>query len=232
LLQQLFHIKHTTTITDYIEKFTDLFEQLKAYNPNPDKLYFTTRFIDGLRKDIRSVVLVARPQDLDSACTLALLQEEALDQGGCKEFKCSEASPFSRTATIKGALPLPPPPRRPPAPLATVDDKRATPSIHPLMTSSPRCGPTVELVAFAFDVVTNGLQAIVVLRFLRYMHSKRYGTFMQMLFKKVLLLNLLKKSKLPLNKHLCCCRRLLSLVLLLQEQCSCKAPCLDVISAF
>jgi hypothetical protein len=106
------------------------------------------------------------------------------------------------------------------------------PSIHPLMTSSPRCGPTVELMAFAFDVVTNGLQAIVVLRFLRYMHSKRYGTFMQMLFKKVLLLNLLKKSKLPLNKHLCCCRRLLSLVLLLQEQCSCKAPCLDVISAF
>lgn len=127
MLQQLFHIKHTTTITDYNEKFTDLFEQLKAYNPNPDKLYFTTRFIDGLRKDIRSVVLVARPQDLDSACTLALLQEEALDQGGCKEFKCSEASPFSRTATIKGALPLPPPPCRPPAPPATIDDKRAAP---------------------------------------------------------------------------------------------------------
>ena len=61
LLCQLFHIKHTSTISDYIKKFTDLFEQLKAYNANPDKFYFTTRFIDGLREDIRSVVLVARP---------------------------------------------------------------------------------------------------------------------------------------------------------------------------
>ena len=115
LLRQLFHIKHTSTVSDYIEKFTDLFEQLKAYNPNPDKLYFTTRFVDGLREDIRSVVMVARPQNLDTACTLALLQEEALDQGIRKEFKCSEASPFARTTTIKGALPLPLPPRCPQA---------------------------------------------------------------------------------------------------------------------
>jgi len=115
LLRQLFHIKHTSIVSDYIEKFTDLFEQLKAYNANPDKLYFTTRFVDGLREEIRSVVMVARPQDLDTACTLALLQEEALDQGIRKEFKCSEASPFARTATIKGALPLPPPPRHPQA---------------------------------------------------------------------------------------------------------------------
>lgn len=125
LLRQLFRIKHTSTVSDYIEKFTDLFEQLKAYNPNPDKLYFTTRFIDGLREDIRSVVLVARPQDLDSACTLALLQEEALDQGCRKEFKRTEASPFARSAIIKGALPLPPPPRRPQADVGIGDDKRA-----------------------------------------------------------------------------------------------------------
>lgn len=56
-----FHITHTSTVSEYIEKFTDLYEQLKAYNPNPDKLYFTTRFIDGLREEIRSVILVARP---------------------------------------------------------------------------------------------------------------------------------------------------------------------------
>lgn len=37
----------------------------------------TNRFIDGLRKDIKSVVMVHRPQDLDSAGSLALLQEEA-----------------------------------------------------------------------------------------------------------------------------------------------------------
>ena len=116
LLRQLFHIKHSTSVSDYIEKFTDLYEQLKAYNPNPDKLYFTTRFIDGLRPDIRSVVLVARPQDLDSACSIALLQEEALDPGPRREYKRSEGSVFARHATIKGALPLPPPPRQNPDP--------------------------------------------------------------------------------------------------------------------
>jgi hypothetical protein len=35
LLRQLFRITHTTTVSDYIEKFTDLYEQLKAYNPHP-----------------------------------------------------------------------------------------------------------------------------------------------------------------------------------------------------
>jgi hypothetical protein len=35
------------------------------------------RFIDGLRADIKAIVLVLRPPDLDTACTIAMLQEEA-----------------------------------------------------------------------------------------------------------------------------------------------------------
>jgi hypothetical protein len=35
------------------------------------------RFIDGLRGDIKAIVLVLRPPDLDTACTLAMLQVEA-----------------------------------------------------------------------------------------------------------------------------------------------------------
>jgi hypothetical protein len=38
----------------------------------------TNRFIDGLKKEIKSVVMMHRPQDLDSMSSLALLQEEAL----------------------------------------------------------------------------------------------------------------------------------------------------------
>jgi len=163
LLRQLFHIKHTSTVSDYIEKFTDLFEQLKAYNPNPDKLYFTTRFVDGLREDVRSVVMVTRPQNLNTACTLGLLQEEALDEGIHKEFKCSEASLFARTATIKGALPLPLPPRRPQAVPDPVAASEFRTSLLPLTTSCPHCEITVELVDSVFVVATSGLQAIGVL---------------------------------------------------------------------
>lgn len=53
---------------------------------------------------------------------MALLQEEALDQGTHKDFKCSHSSPFARTTTIKGALPLPPAPRHP---LQEPADKRS-----------------------------------------------------------------------------------------------------------
>jgi len=38
--------------------------------------YFTTRFVDGLWDDIRMVVTLQRPSTLDTAYSLALLQEE------------------------------------------------------------------------------------------------------------------------------------------------------------
>ncbi|CAD6232454.1 unnamed protein product [Miscanthus lutarioriparius] len=121
LIRQLYHIKQLTTVQDYIERFTTLVEQLSAY-ANPDPLYYTTRFIDGLRHDIRSIVMVQRPGDLDSACTLALLQEEALDPGPRREFKKSDNSIFNKSANIKGALPMPPPI---PRPHVTNDEKKA-----------------------------------------------------------------------------------------------------------
>jgi len=77
LLRQLFNIRQTGSVSDYIDKFTELIDQLKSYNPNPDLLAYTTRFVDGLREDIRAVTLVARPTTLDAAYTLASLHEEA-----------------------------------------------------------------------------------------------------------------------------------------------------------
>ena len=73
LIRQLFHIKQTSTVQDYVDRFVDLIEQLSAYTPNPDHLSYTTRFVDGLRDDIRAIILVQCPKDLDSACTVALL---------------------------------------------------------------------------------------------------------------------------------------------------------------
>jgi hypothetical protein len=60
-------------VTDYLSRFTELIDQMKVYSPKHDQLYFTMRFIDGLRPDIKSVVLLQRPKDLDTAATLALL---------------------------------------------------------------------------------------------------------------------------------------------------------------
>jgi hypothetical protein len=109
LIRQLFHIKQTTTVAVYVEQFSQLVDQLKAYSTISDPLYYTMRFIDGLRDDIKSVVLVQRPRTLDSAFVLAQLQEEVgATRRDTRKFDASVNSrSFSRTA-----LPLPPPPPR------------------------------------------------------------------------------------------------------------------------
>jgi len=106
LVRQLLHIRQTSSVSDYIARFTSLTDQLIAYNKGVDPVYFVIRFIDGLRSELRAVLLVQRPQTLDTACTLALLQEEA---GGTTEMTRSSAAQISKIT--RTALPLPPPPK-------------------------------------------------------------------------------------------------------------------------
>jgi len=73
LLYQLFHIKQTSSIQEYVDQFVDLIEQLSTYTPKPGTLSYTTRFINKLHDDICSVVLVQHPTNLDAACLLAIL---------------------------------------------------------------------------------------------------------------------------------------------------------------
>jgi hypothetical protein len=72
-------------------------------------LYYTTRFVDGLKDDIRSTVLVQRPYSFDTTCTLALLQEEVGDPYRRKDAKHVESSHSSRPPP-QTSLPLPAPP--------------------------------------------------------------------------------------------------------------------------
>lgn len=79
LIRQFYTLKQTDTVGDYIERFETVMNNLIAYSDAVHPLYFLTRFIEGLRNDIRAVVMVQGPSDLDSACALALLQEEVAD---------------------------------------------------------------------------------------------------------------------------------------------------------
>jgi hypothetical protein len=76
---------------------------LIAYSDAIHPLYFLTRFIEGLRTDIRVVVMVQRPADLDTACALALLQEEVADS----------LKPTPNQSFRARPVPLPPPHVRP-----------------------------------------------------------------------------------------------------------------------
>jgi hypothetical protein len=82
LIKQFYSIKQTTTVADYIEHFDILINHLVSYSDTTHPYYFLTRFVKGLRADIRAVVMVQRPTNLDTVCSLALLQEE-VTKGEC-----------------------------------------------------------------------------------------------------------------------------------------------------
>lgn len=95
MIRKLFHIKQTSTVQDYVDRFSELVDLLVAYEHNIDPLYYTMRFIDDLRDDIKSVILVQCPSTLDTACVLALLQEEA-ESSQRREFHRGEGQLSSR----------------------------------------------------------------------------------------------------------------------------------------
>jgi hypothetical protein len=73
LIRQLFHIRQNGSVSEYVEQFTTLVDELAAYESRTDPLYYTMRFIDGLKHDIKYVIMVQRPTYLDPACALALV---------------------------------------------------------------------------------------------------------------------------------------------------------------
>jgi hypothetical protein len=122
LIRRLFHIKQTTTVTAYIDQFAQLLDQLRAYQTITDPLYYTMKFLDGLKDDIKSVVMIQRPKDLDTAFVLAQLQEDVGDTAKKRELRKWDMSlPFGSYS--KGPMPLPLPPNKPSSSLAAVNDK-------------------------------------------------------------------------------------------------------------
>jgi len=108
LLRRLFQIRQTGPVNEYIDQFVALVDDLKSYAKHPDPLYYTQCFIDGLRDDIKAVLLVQRPSTLDTACVLAQLQEEALglNKRPTRRFDTSTAYKLAWS----GAMAFPPPP--------------------------------------------------------------------------------------------------------------------------
>lgn len=72
LVRQLFHIKRTGSVAEYIEQFAGLVDLLTAYESVADPLHYITRFIDGLKDELRPAVIIQRPGDLDTGCSCAI----------------------------------------------------------------------------------------------------------------------------------------------------------------
>ncbi|XP_073355673.1 uncharacterized protein [Aegilops tauschii subsp. strangulata] len=122
LIRQFYAIKQTTFVADFIERFESLMNHLISYSESTHLYFFLTRFVEGLRPDICAVVLIQRPPDLDTACSLALLQEEVADGEPCYgrfPHVNRGQGQASRTAS-------PPFLGRPATPTANSEDRRGT----------------------------------------------------------------------------------------------------------
>jgi hypothetical protein len=80
-------IHQTTSVQDYVDRFSELIYQLKAYDSATNTLSNITHFLDGLFPKIRDVLLVQCPNSLDTAYTLALMQEEAAESTRRRDYK-------------------------------------------------------------------------------------------------------------------------------------------------
>uniref|UniRef100_A0ACD5YU76 Uncharacterized protein n=1 Tax=Avena sativa TaxID=4498 RepID=A0ACD5YU76_AVESA len=58
LLRQLFSMKQTGSVVEYIQEFIEVMHALKAHTSAWDPELFPARFVDGLKDEIRVVVLV------------------------------------------------------------------------------------------------------------------------------------------------------------------------------
>ncbi|PUZ49679.1 hypothetical protein GQ55_7G344500 [Panicum hallii var. hallii] len=103
-------VKQTGALSEYIERFFELFDQLVAYHRTTDPMYFTMQFIEGLRPDLQAAVLIQRPPDLDTAIVLSQLQDEVAVNAKRRDMK-RPAYNGSIKPSSAYPLPLPAPPK-------------------------------------------------------------------------------------------------------------------------
>jgi hypothetical protein len=86
-IRQYLHIQQTGSVIEYISHFDELMHQLLAHDPSVHPAFLTSKFIDDLKPEIKAVVVLHKPKDLDTASYLAILQEEVLSGNSSKEYK-------------------------------------------------------------------------------------------------------------------------------------------------
>jgi hypothetical protein len=67
------------SIPKYVQEFTELMHALRAHTSAWYPDLFPSRSVDGLKDEIKAMVFVHQLKSLESAVSLALLQEEAMD---------------------------------------------------------------------------------------------------------------------------------------------------------
>lgn len=131
-----------------VTTFSQLVDHLTTYSPNSDPLFYTQRFMDGLRHDIRAIVLVQHPPNFDTACHLALLQEEVGAAPPSRPARTGDwTMPSKLFPAAKAPVALPAPPKvdkaAPLVGLTPATTPQPDPALKALKADHHRCPPEV-----------------------------------------------------------------------------------------
>lgn len=96
-MKQLESLRQTGSVQEYHQRFEQLAHNILLYNPSYDDVYFVTKFLSGLKEEIRAPITLHRPKNLVEASTLALLQETELQASRQKKLE-REPLKFSKPA--------------------------------------------------------------------------------------------------------------------------------------
>ena len=78
-LRHLDSLKQMGSVYDYQTRFEELAHGILLYNPAYDDTFFVTRFLGGLKEEIRSAIALHRSKTVQIASELASLQEMELE---------------------------------------------------------------------------------------------------------------------------------------------------------
>lgn len=78
-MRQLMLLSQSSSVEEYATKFDTLRHQILLADPHTSEVFFVERYVAGLRSEIRTIVILHQPEDVDTASCLALLQEVELE---------------------------------------------------------------------------------------------------------------------------------------------------------
>jgi hypothetical protein len=136
----------------------------------------TTRIIDGLNDEIKSAMIIQRPADLDTACSLAMLQEDVFLHTGRREMRRTDFDNFNWSPTKPASMPLPLPPVASHRTTSNTGDSRGS-----VQTSKGDAGRLTALRDYrrarglCFNVVKSGVMHTYVLPPCHYTSLKKWG---------------------------------------------------------
>jgi hypothetical protein len=72
-MRELLAIKQTSDVTEYHARFVDVMHKVMLHHPGHDEVLFVQKFIDGLKHDISSAIMLHKPRTVDTAMSVAVM---------------------------------------------------------------------------------------------------------------------------------------------------------------